>query len=149
MIFTKECALPCDLHSAFAFHRDIHNLPKLSPPDTVVTLRTPPAALKEGSVLHLHAQKGFYSMEWIVSVEKLEAPSLLVDKAVKSPFAGWVHYHRFFEREGQTVMCDEVHVTLPFGVFGKLFESFVKRELEKMFTYRYRVTKELLAPKES
>ena len=36
---------------------------------------------------------------------------------------------------------------MPFGFFGKLLEGFVKKDLQKMFDFRHKVTKEILERK--
>ncbi|MGM0533648.1 MAG: SRPBCC family protein [Campylobacterota bacterium] len=145
-IFEKECILPAPIEDAFAFHTDIINLPRLSPPDTLITIRNTDAQIKKGQIIKLKALKGYTSMNWEVCIKDVQAPYLLVDEAVKSPFKFWRHSHEFLEHGiDQTLMRDVVEFELPFGIIGKMFENYVIKELDTMFAYRHRATQELLA----
>jgi len=144
MRYQKDTQLPCSLQEAFDFHCDITNLPKLSPPDTHVKLLNQVENFQKGTIIELHAQKGYKSMKWVVQITEFQPPYFFTDTAIKSPFKKWRHTHRFYQQDGKTYMKDIVEVELLFGWLGKLFENFVKRELDVMFHYRHRATIELM-----
>lgn len=144
MTFQKTTPLPCSLEEAFAFHTDIQNLPKLSPPDTHVQIQNEVTSFEKGTRIVLKAQKGYRAMTWEVEVSEFNPPYSFTDVAIKSPFKSWSHTHSFFQKEGTTYMQDSIECTLPFGFIGKLFESYVKKELETMFAYRHKAIVELL-----
>lgn len=144
MIFEKTTQLPCTLQEVFDFHCNIQNLPKLSPPDTHVELLKKPQKFEKDALIELRAQKGYKTMHWIVQIQSFEPPYSFTDVALKSPFKLWRHTHKFFEKEGQTYMSDIVELQLPFGFLGKMLEGYAKKELETMFAYRHKATKEFL-----
>jgi ligand-binding SRPBCC domain-containing protein len=53
----------------------------------------------------------------------------------------WHHTHTFAERAGGTLVCDIVRYNVPGGTLANLF--FVRRDLEKIFTYRQQKLAEL------
>ena len=77
-------------------------------------------------------------------IEKIDEPNLLVDLAIKSPFAYWEHKHIFIESENMCELKDVITFEMPFGFLGKCLEGFVKKDLQKMFDFRHKITKEIL-----
>lgn len=80
---------------------------------------------------------------WEVQVAKLESPTLLLDRALQSPFKKWEHRHEFKEVKDGVEMCDIIDYELPFGPLGFLLKSIVKKDLDRMFEYRHIKTKEI------
>jgi ligand-binding SRPBCC domain-containing protein len=146
-VFEKSVKIDCSLKELFNFHLDTNNLPLISPKDTKVQLLTPNIKIKQGAVLKLKAKKNFLSTTWEVRIQKLVYPTLLVDFALKSPFSYWEHSHIFEECDEGCIMKDVVHYKLPFCFVGALFNSFVKKQLAQMFSFRHKVTKQLLESK--
>jgi ligand-binding SRPBCC domain-containing protein len=144
MLYEKTSPIACSAEEAFAFHCDIQNLPKLSPPDTVVEILNDVKTFEKGTVIELRAQKGYKSMHWIVEIENFNPPHSFTDTARKSPFKSWRHTHEFFEKEGKSYMRDVVELELPLGWFGRLFENYAKKELETMFSYRHNALNSLM-----
>lgn len=141
--FQKSTFIKCNIEDLFNFHLDLNNLKAITPKDTTVELissQTP----KEGAILKMKAVKNYLPTLWEVKIEKLKFPSLLVDKALRSPFKFWEHSHVFIQREEYCELKDIVKFELPLGWFGKLFENFIYRDLNKMFLHRHKVTKDLL-----
>ena len=144
MVYEKIVKLPCSIEEAFAFHTDIKNLPKLSPPDTHVQIVSAPQNFEKGAIIKLKAQKGVRTMQWEVKIDAFNPPNYFTDTALVSPFKSWKHTHSFFESGGEVYMKDSVEFTLPFGWFGRLFHQYVLNELETMFSYRHKAVVELL-----
>jgi uncharacterized protein (TIGR01777 family) len=69
------------------------------------------------------------------------------DRQVSGPFALWEHAHRMTpEGGGACALEDRIEYALPAGVAGELVGGrMVRRLLERMFTYRHRVTADDLA----
>lgn len=147
-VFEKSVHINCTLEELFDFHIDTNNLVRITPPDTKVKLLTPNIKIKRGAILKLKATQKFLSTTWEVRIDKLQEPRLLVDLALKSPFAYWEHSHIFEEAEdGGCIMRDVVYYKLPFCLIGALFNSFAKKQLEAMFEFRHQITKEILEQK--
>ena len=134
----------CTQDQLFNFHLDTNNLVKITPPGMEVKLLNKKFTAKEGEILRIKTIKNFIPIIWEVKIEKIENPKLLVDIALKSPFKYWKHSHKFTKKANCVELRDEVIYELPFGKLGSLFDFFVKKELEKMFDFRHKITKELL-----
>ena len=121
------------------------NLQAISPKGIKVTLLNEGLVPKEGAVLKLRTVKNFIPIIWEVKIDTLDAPNLLVDIALKSPFKFWKHSHIFRQiDENHCELKDVVEYTLPFGFINSLFDIFINYELKSMFTFRHKITKELL-----
>jgi ligand-binding SRPBCC domain-containing protein len=139
--YEKVSLIRCDLQELYRFHLDLNNLITITPKNMTVTLISAPVTPQEGDILELKSKKGLITTEWKVLYQKIEKPYLLVDVALKSPFAFWEHSHIFTPKEdGMCELKDIVRFKLPFGAFGACFNRWVIRELEAMFTYRHQQT---------
>ena len=146
--FIKSSYINCDTKSLFDFHLDTNNLSNITPPDTKVELLTKDFKPIIGQILKIKSTKYFIPMIWEVRIEKIDEPNLLVDMALKSPFAFWEHKHIFIKHGNICELKDVITFKMPFGFFGKLLTGFVKKDLQKMFDFRHKITKEILEKKE-
>ncbi len=142
----KFCTqIECDTASLYDFHIDTNNLPKITPPylKVKITSFTPP--LYEGSEISLDITRFKFSQPWRMKIAKLTPHQLVCDKAMQSPFASFIHYHRFEALNDTTsLLCDELEFSLPMYPFSHLVLPFIKHEMRKMFTYRHQHTKTIL-----
>jgi ligand-binding SRPBCC domain-containing protein len=124
------------------------NLKAISPKGIKVTLLNEGFVPKEGAILRLKTVKNFLPIIWEVKIDKMDAPNLLVDVAMKSPFKSWRHSHIFTQvDENICELKDVVEYTLPFGFLGSLFNFFIQYELRSMFNFRHLITQKLLEGK--
>lgn len=143
--YEKRSLIQCDIEDLFHFHLDLNNLKTITPKDTKVSLVGEMFTPKEGDLLKLNTVKNFIPIYWEVLIQKIDKPNLLVDLAIKSPFSFWEHSHIFTQKEeGICELTDIVKYKAPLGFLGVMFDFFVRYELEKMFTYRHEITKEIL-----
>jgi ligand-binding SRPBCC domain-containing protein len=143
--YEKTSLVECNINELFAFHLDLNNLKIITPKDTKVTLLDEMFTPKEGDILRLHTVKNFIPMIWEVEIEKIVSPTLLVDIALKSPFEYWKHSHIFTDMgNGFCELKDVVEYIAPFGFLGRWFDFVVKNQLDAMFTYRHKITKEII-----
>jgi ligand-binding SRPBCC domain-containing protein len=79
-------------------------------------------------------------MKWITHITRVEPGKAFIDLQEKGPFAFWEHLHEFRVVPGGVEMEDTVNYRLPMGPIGKFAHwLFVKRKLNKIFTYRREV----------
>lgn len=79
-----------------------------------------------------------------VKITQLEFPYRFEDQMLKGAFKSMHHIHRFECENNQTVMHDCFKYEVPFGVFGKIFNTFVlKSYMTKFLIERNRVLKEI------
>ncbi|QSZ42152.1 hypothetical protein GJV85_08515 [Sulfurimonas aquatica] len=147
-IYEKTSLVECSLEALYNFHLEMENLKAISPKGIKVTLLNEGFVPKEGAILRLKTIKNFIPIIWEVRIEKMDAPNLLVDVAMKSPFKSWKHSHIFTQiDENLCELKDLVEYTLPFGFVGSLFNFFVQYELRSMFEFRHLITKQILEEK--
>jgi ligand-binding SRPBCC domain-containing protein len=76
-------------------------------------------------------------------ITAMNAPHSFKDEMVFGAFKSMKHDHAFFEENGLTTMIDFFHFESPFGLIGKLFNSFVlKSYLRKFLKERNKAIKE-------
>lgn len=145
--FEKSSLINCDIQKLFDFHLDMNNLKTITPLDTKVELVNKDFIPHEGGIAKIKTVKNFIPTTWEVKIEKLESPNILVDVAVKSPFAYWEHSHVFVQKGTLCELKDVVKYRLPFGKLGELFDFFIQKQLQEMFDFRHKITKEILEDK--
>lgn len=147
---TFETTLPCTVQELFAFHADTDNLPLITPKDTSVKILKLQKPLEEGNEATLQIKKGLLSFKWELRFEKVESPHLIVDVATRSPFKYFRHEHHFLAiNGGHSILRDIITFSLPFEPLSAVAVGFVKRDIEKMFTYRHAQTKAYLLKERS
>lgn len=147
-LYEKTSLIECSLEELYNFHLKMDNLQAISPKGIKVTLLNEGFVPKEGAILRLKTIKNFIPIIWEVKIEKMDAPNLLVDIAMQSPFKSWRHSHVFTQiDENFCELKDVVEYTLPLGFIGSLFDFFVEFELRSMFDFRHLITKQILEDK--
>lgn len=138
-----------DTQTLFAFHVDTNNLPKITPPWIDVEVLSLELPLHKGSIIELDIRRFGITQRWKMMIAELIDPTLVCDKAVKSPFASFIHHHRFEAIEkSKSVMKDEIMFTLPLYPLSLIAVPFIKKDMKKMFDYRHQQTKRLLEKKD-
>ena len=147
-LYEKTSLIECSLEELYNFHLEMKNLKAISPKGIKVTLLNEGFMPKEGAILRLKTIKNFFPIIWEVRIEKMDAPNLLVDVAMKSPFKSWRHSHVFTQiDENLCELKDVVEYRLPFGFIGSLFNFYIQYELKSMFEFRHLMTQKLLQNK--
>ncbi|RXJ99398.1 hypothetical protein CRV02_12210 [Arcobacter sp. CECT 8989] len=142
--YEKISFIDCTLEELFDFHLDVNNLKAITPDNIEITFLEENFTPKENRILKIKTVKNFLPIRWEVKIEKLQRPNILVDLALKSPFKYWKHSHVFTKKGNMCELRDVVEYELPFGKVGGLFDFFIKKELDAMFTFRHNKTKKLL-----
>lgn len=132
-----ETALECTPQELFDFHADTHNLTLITPSEITVEIIQLTLPLKEGNEAVLKIKKGFLSFVWELVFEKV-TPTLIVDRATRSPFKSFVHKHHFIAiDEKQTLLKDIITFELPLPPLSNPVAWFIKHDMKKMFIYRH------------
>lgn len=77
-------------------------------------------------------------------IPEMEIPFRFVDVMIEGQFASFRHTHSFEQKEGITVMTDQIVYETPFGIFGKLFDILIlKRYLTGFIRKRNIAIKEI------
>lgn len=137
--------LHCSQRQAFDFHCDTTNLPRITPPWIDVSIKKLSLPLHVKSQIDLLIKRFGLSQRWLMEIELMRSPSIVVDKALESPFVYFRHEHAFDRiSDDKTMMSDTIKFQLPLWPLSFFVLPWIKKDLEKMFRYRHEKTKHLL-----
>jgi hypothetical protein len=142
--YVAATTLPVSAEQAFAYHERPGALQRLVPPWQNVRVEHSDGSLAPGSTVVLRITAGPARLRWVAVHTDYDPPHLFADTQEKGPFRSWHHRHRF-EPAGDSgcLLRDEIDYELPFGALGGWFGSgAAAANLESMFSYRHRVTRD-------
>lgn len=139
--------VPASLDDVWRFFSNAKNLMAVTPPhlNLKVTNEVYGDGVYAGQVMTYNVKPLLgISLSWMTEITHVKERCYFVDEQRKGPYKLWHHQHHFKEIAGGVEMTDLVHYRLPFGPLGNLAHGLiVKKELEKIFTYRYQKIIEL------
>lgn len=138
--------LPQPLDKVFAFYADVANLQRITPPELNFTTLTPlPVAMQEGATIDFMLSLLGVPFKWQTEISVWDPPNMFVDRQIKGPYAEWIHRHTFRDSgDGKTIVEDDVTYTLPSLPLGELAHPLVRKQLEKIFSFRQETIRKLL-----
>ena len=80
---------------------------------------------RPGGTFRIRARQFGLPIRWTGQWEKAEAPGLLVDTALSSPFAIWRHSHIFSQHPQGALLTDRVEYLLKGGLPGRLVSRWI------------------------
>jgi ligand-binding SRPBCC domain-containing protein len=140
-LFRTEILLPRPRDEVFPFFADAMNLEEITPPWLRFSILTePPIVMEVGALIDYRLKLRGIPIRWRTEITAWEPPHRFVDRQVKGPYRRWIHTHRFEETADGTRVIDEVDYSVPgFWIVDRLF---VRRDVEKIFSYRHEVLAE-------
>jgi ligand-binding SRPBCC domain-containing protein len=134
------------LADVFDFFAEAHNLERITPPWLSFTVLTPdPIEMRVGALIDYRLRVHGIPLRWTSRIEDWEPGRSFVDRQLRGPYGLWHHRHTFAEEGPGTVVRDEVDYAMPFGALGDLAHPlFVRRDLERIFSYRHEAVPRLL-----
>ncbi|MBB1283111.1 SRPBCC family protein [Flavisolibacter sp. BT320] len=133
--------VPASIDAVWAFFSDANNLKAVTPPELNlrVTNNVYGDAVYAGQVMTYTVKPLLgIPLSWMTEITHVVEGRYFVDEQRKGPYKLWHHQHHFKPIEGGVEMTDIVHYRLPLGVLGSIAHGIVvKKELQKIFTYRY------------
>jgi ligand-binding SRPBCC domain-containing protein len=144
-ILTTRLELPLPRNRVFAFFADAENLGAITPTELAFRILTPlPIVMREGALIDYRIGLWGIPMTWKTRITHWNPPYEFVDEQLSGPYRTWIHTHRFSETASGTVIEDEVRYKLPFGLLGRIALPLVRRQLDRIFSYRSHRVSELL-----
>lgn len=142
--FQRAVEVDASVEKVFAFHGDPHNVGKISPRWQTVRIEQGEAIPRPDAEFRISIRLfGLLPMRWQGVWREVTEPSVLVDEAIKSPFAFWRHHHEFRALDARrTLMTDRVEYLFPGGWLGKWFgETLGRLQFHLMFAARHARTR--------
>jgi ligand-binding SRPBCC domain-containing protein len=134
--------VPLPVDETFAFFADAGNLERLTPPwlnFRILTAR--PIAMGEGALIDYRIVLYGVPIPWRTRIDVWEPGVRFVDRQLWGPYAWWHHEHRFEAVPGGTRVMDHVEYV---PRMRWVSSGFVRRDVERIFSYRQEVLPALL-----
>lgn len=102
--------------------------------------------MRVGTLIDYTVKPMIFPIRWRTLITDYDPPRRFVDEQLKGPYSFWHHTHTFEEKDGGTLITDDVRYVIPFGIIGRMAHFlFVKRQLKKIFDFREKVISEIFA----
>lgn len=138
----RETTVPTSIEETFAFFADAGNLQRLTPPWLNFTIRTAmPIAMRAGTEIDYRIRLRGISLPWRSIIDVWEPGVCFVDRQTIGPYRWWYHEHRFVPVTAGTLVIDRVEYA-PRVAWVSM--PLVRRDLERIFTYRQEALRGLL-----
>lgn len=140
--FHTELWLPAARETVFAFFADARNLQAITPAWLDFQIVTPePIAMRPGTLIDYRLSLRGWPLSWRTQIALWDPPRGFMDEQLRGPYRLWQHTHTFSEQGGGTLCRDTVRYSVPGGwLVDRLF---VRREVERIFSYRQEKMREL------
>ena len=120
----------------FAWHERPGALERLTPPWAKVDIEAKEGGIRDGARVVLRVHGGPASFRWELRHQDFVENRQFRDVQVHGPLKSWVHTHAFAPREGGgTLLEDRIELEAPLGL--PVGPGFVRRELDRLFRFRY------------
>lgn len=141
-VFETSTPLAATCEALYAFHENPENIQLIAPRSLIVKQVVCSPQAKEGETFQIQASQFGLPIRWTGKWEKANAPGLLVDVALKSPFAFWRHSHIFEPHPHGAMLTDRVEYELKGGIAGRLASRWIlPLVFTAMFRSRHRATR--------
>ena len=140
--FVCRSRIAASAAEVYAWHALPGALEELTPPSEHVKVLEKSGGIEKGARVVLQMGRWPFQQRWVAEHQEFEVGRFFSDVQVSGPFAYWKHTHTFEpDRESACYLEDRVEYALPLGWLGRLVAGwYVRRKLEKLFTYRHEVT---------
>jgi len=136
------------INDVFSFFSQPNNLSLITPPRLKFDILTPlPIKMKEGQLIDYSLTiMYFFKLHWRTLITDYERPYKFIDQQIKGPYSLWHHTHIFKEKDGGTVIYDNVTYAIPFGVIGRLIHAlYIKYDVQSIFKYRHKILNQIFS----
>ena len=143
----SETVVAASLAETFAFFASAANLERLTPPWINFRIRTAlPIEMVEGAVIDYQIMLYGLPIPWRTRIDVWQPGVRFVDRQLAGPYRWWHHEHRF-EREGHNTRVFDRVEFVPRAPW--LSSRLVRRDVERIFTFRQAALRQLLGAEHS
>lgn len=144
----KETVVDTTLDRAWNFISKPQNLNLITPDDMHFKIITHlPEKMNEGMMIHYRVRIPYLGIRsWVSRIYDVVEGHSFVDEQVAGPYKYWHHHHVIEPVDNGVLFTDRITYLPPFGPVGTLANRlFVRKSLNRIFTYREERIHELLA----
>lgn len=143
----REQQLNCDIETAWKFFSSANNLSEITPKDMgfIVLTEMKEDEIYKGMLIDYYVSPLFgIKMKWQTEITHVDFQKSFIDFQKKGPYKLWNHHHEFIANKDGVLMKDTIDYELPMGFLGEIAHRlFVRKKLEHIFDYRFRVLRKL------
>jgi ligand-binding SRPBCC domain-containing protein len=142
-----ETCFPLPVDAVFPFFTDVENLERITPPELRFRVLTPtPVEIEQGTLFDYRLRLRGIPFRWRSRISVWQPPHRFADEQLSGPYHTWFHEHVFEPADGGTRMTDRVTYRLPGHPLAGPFLPLVRRQLERIFSYRAETIVRLVVP---
>jgi ligand-binding SRPBCC domain-containing protein len=148
-VFEQHQWLPSPPSEVFPFFSDEYNLEKITPDflGFKVTGKNTDQ-IQSGTLIDYKLKIHGITIKWKTEILEFVEGQHFVDQQLKGPYKKWFHRHEFHEVKSGTLMIDHVTYKPPFGFLGRLLAgAYIRKDVTKIFKYRFKMIEELYKEK--
>lgn len=142
---TQDVTAP--IERVFAFFSDPRGLERITPASLRFSLTSVPDDLGLGARISYALRLHNVPVRWNAMIAGWEPPYRFVDVQLHGPYAFWQHEHQFQPMRSGTRLFDRVAYRLPFSPLGDLVRPWVRRDIERIFSFRRQAIEAILKPR--
>ena len=124
-VFESSTPVATTPETLYEFHENPENMRLIAPSTLTVQEIDCEKQARPGGTFRIRARQFGLPIRWTGQWEKAEAPGLLVDTALSSPFAIWRHSHIFSKHPQGALLTDRVEYLLKGGLAGRLVSRWI------------------------
>ncbi len=140
--FTHSFIVNCPLDKAWLLYTNVNHIKLITPSEIdLQIIDVTSQNIDEGQEIWLSGKIiAKRRSRWHSRITSFK-PYEYIDEMLEGPFKKWKHKHVFYDNENkQTKILDEIEFELPYGIFGRLFEGYASKNLQKIFEHRRKAT---------
>ncbi len=142
-VFESSTPVTTTPEALYEFHENPENIRLIAPSTLTVQDIECERQARPGGTFRIRARQFGLPIRWTGQWEKAEAPGLLVDTALSSPFAIWRHSHIFSPHPQGALLTDRVEYLLKGGFAGRLVSRWIlPLVFAGMFRSRHEATRQ-------
>ena len=124
-VFESSTPVTTTPEALYEFHENPENMRLIAPSTLTVQEIDCERQARPGGTFRIRARQFGLPIRWTGQWEKAEAPGLLVDTALSSPFAIWRHSHIFSPHPQGALLTDRVEYLLKGGFAGRIVSRWI------------------------
>jgi ligand-binding SRPBCC domain-containing protein len=124
-VFESSTPVATIPETLYEFHENPENMRLIAPSTLTVQEIDCEKQARPGGIFRIRARQFGLPIRWTGQWEKAEAPVLLVDTALSSPFAIWRHSHIFRKHPQGALLTDRVEYLLKGGFAGRIVSLWI------------------------